>query len=121
MFAIRRFLDHDLPELVSELTSRRYVRTTPGQLRVWLLRKGCYLDASGHPPVGEIEFVLGLNGPSWPTQWGGHIEVLRDDVVSASLPPGADTLDLIAGQPYRIPLITHQIEAMMITGTLRPA
>lgn len=118
LFALRRFLEVDLPALVGDVTGRRARRLEPGRARVWRLRRGCYLEPA-EVSADDVTFVLGLNGPRWPKEWGGHIEVLLPGEASPrSLPPGSGTLDLFRGR-FRIPLMTRSIEAVMLTGQLR--
>jgi hypothetical protein len=118
LFELARFLDGELPEVVAALSGRSCARVSPGTVRVWVLGKGCFVEPAATPPPDQIGFVLGLNGPMWPVEWGGHVEVLAGE--GEVLTPGRDCLDLIA-HPYRVPLITRHISVVMVTGTLQLA
>ncbi|HUH05107.1 MAG TPA: hypothetical protein VML75_24080 [Kofleriaceae bacterium] len=113
------FLDRELPALAGALTGRRLRTPMPGSVHLWVWRRGAYVD-DGKPlaPPGGLDVLLGLTGPRWPAELGGHLEVAHSQ---QCLPPGFDTLDLFDRCAFRVPLITARVYAMAVRTFLVPA
>jgi len=119
LYALIHYLDHTLPALVSGWLGHPYVRPDAGCLPVWILRKGCYLDAAGPQP--GIEVWLGLTGLRWPAAWGGHLEILDEaGKRCGEVAPGLGSLELIRGRVLQVPLLTRQVQALWIRTVLVP-
>jgi hypothetical protein len=115
------FLRRDLPDLVGAISGRRLTNPEPSTAHVWGWRKGSYID-DGRPlaPPGGVDALLGLTGLSWPEAWGGHLVWTGASGRPLTLPPGFDTLDLIDGGAFRVPVVTHRVEAITVRARLHP-
>lgn len=110
LYRLVRFLDHELPALVAQVTGRTLAPPQPRTVHVWELRCGSYVDR-GAPlaPDGGVDVVIGLTGARWPEAWGGHMQIGQ-----RTLAPGFATVDLASGQDYRIPLLHRQVRALAV-------
>lgn len=119
LFALSTFVHRDLPALVGASAGADFAYGAPGQLRVSMLRKGCYVDARAAPAAdGVVEFRLDLTAPGWPVEWGGHLAVAAAGG-EQSMAPACGCLDLIANRRWRVPLVIRQVEGLAITGFVR--
>lgn len=115
LFRLVRLVERDVPALLGMLTGAAWTYSTPGRLRVWLVRKGCYL-APGLADSG-VRFFVGLTGVAWPAEWGGHLTVAG---TGTTLSPAADVLDLVRGAGFELPLVHRHVEGLVVTGTVTP-
>ena len=121
LFRLTRFLRLDLPALVSAIVGRALTVSEPDNIHLWALRKGAYVDDGGPlAPAGGLDVLLGLTGAHWPADWGGHMVWTSARDRSMALPPGFDTLDLLDGGRFQIPLLTRPVESLSIRATLEP-
>lgn len=122
LYRLVDFLDRDLPALARTITGRALAPPVARVVHVSSLRRGAYVDAGTTlAPPGGIDVVLGLTGPRWPADCGGHTERLDDDgAVSQRLAPGFDTLDLYPAGRYRVPLLTRPVRTLAVRTLLVP-
>jgi len=120
LFRLDRFLQHDLPALVGDITGRSLV-TGEASLHLWSMRKGSYVD-QGAPLArrGGIDAWLGLTGTPWPASWGGHPVWQSERGSLLTFPPAFDTLDLFDGGSFTIPLVTRHVRTLTVRAFLNP-
>ncbi len=123
LYRAARFLETDLPAIVSHLTGRALITVQPYRLHVWAFRKGSHVDAGASlAPPGGLDVFIGLTGDTWPPELGGQLELLdASGAVVEQRRPGWDTLDIIDGQPWHVTLVERHVELLMLRVAMAPA
>lgn len=122
LLRLPRLIREELPALVGALSGRRLRAGEPGQLHLWSLRKGSFVDA-GAPlaPPGGVDWLLHLTPGTWPEGWGGHLVCTSGPHAGVRLPPAFDSLDLLEGVAFAAPLLTRPVQTLTLRGWLEPA
>ena len=117
-----RFLTVDMPSLVSTITGRAVTPTSSGEVHVWSLRKGSFVD-HGLPLAapGGLDVHLGLTAGAWPQAWGGHMVWRSERGELYGLPPAFDALDILDGGLFQVPLLTRHVQTLTVRSALNPA
>ena len=111
----------DLPLLLYRVTGRALVLAEPWHVHLWSWRKGSFVEegaALARP--GGVDLLLHLSWGQWPEAWGGHMR-WQGRGEALSLPPAFDTLDILDGGRFEVPLLLRSVETLMIRARLEPA
>ena len=121
LYRLVRLLRDDLPPLVESITGARHTLGDPFAIQLCGFRLGSFVDVS-QATRGEVEMLLWLTAPEWPSEWGGQLEIASEaGAVLRTLPPRAGALDLVTAGRYRMSLIEREVQCLALRYELRRA